>query len=222
MVIFSSMLCCLEIKFKKVTDSVLFFFLFLRSLCHRQCFCCAYNLTPYLLPDFFLNFGLSFQVKRICSQQFDSLLLSPGSVLLLLQQHLGEALWQRNQNDSVTKHSIFHIDAFKHHHLHLPRSPLSRASARGGFRSLSNDSSCGFASNMSRSKAGLSNPWGERAEPGVVVAGGGRDWVPLGTWAWCCLFWPEEVPGTAMELKSMRGRPKTLRLIMINAKISSR
>lgn len=91
---------------------------------------------------------------------------------------------------------------------------------------------------MSRSKAGLSNPWGDRAEPEPepatapdpapepdpdpgVVAWGGRDWVALGRWAWCCLLWPEDVPGTAMELKSMRGRPKTLRLIMINAMISS-
>lgn len=200
-------------------------------MCHRTCFCCACNLTPYLLPDFFLNLGLSFQVKRICSQQFDSLLLSSRSVLLLLQQHLGEALWKRESKwfcHSRKKHSVIHIDAFRPHHLYLPRSPLSRASASGGFRSFSNESSCGFASNMSRSKAGLSSPWGERAEPDPdpepepgVVAWGGRDWVTLGRWAWCCLFWPEDVPGTAMELKSMRGRPKTLRFIMINAMISS-
>lgn len=39
-----------------------------------------------------------------------------------------------------------------------PRSPLSKASARGGLRSFSRDSSWGLASSISRSSAGLSRP----------------------------------------------------------------
>lgn len=93
---------------------------------------------------------------------------------------------------------------------HLPRSPLRRASARAGFRSFSNDNSCGFASSISRSKAGLSSPWEVEAE----VAWGGRDGVALGRGACCCLFWPDELPGMAMELKSMRGRPRRSLLLM--------
>lgn len=79
-----------------------------------------------------------------------------------------------------------------------PRSPLSKASARGGLRSLSRDSSWGLASSISRSRAGLSRPWGNEGASGGEgrgrCAGGGG----------CC----EDVPGTAMLLKSILGRPE--------------
>lgn len=87
-------------------------------------------------------------------------------------------------------------------HLYSPKSPLNRASARGGLRSFNSDSSCGLASNISRNRAGLSSPWGEEAGE---AAGG--VWAALGFWAGVVERWFEEVPGTEMELKSMRGRP---------------
>lgn len=80
-----------------------------------------------------------------------------------------------------------------------PKSPLSRASARGGLRSFSKESSCGLASNMSRRSAGLSKPCG-------VEGRSGEDWrAPSAAGdGWGC--W-DEVPGTAMLLKSIRGKP---------------
>lgn len=87
-------------------------------------------------------------------------------------------------------------------HLYSPRSPLNRASARGGLRSFSSDSSCGLASNISRNRAGLSSPWGEEAGE---AAGG--VWAALGFWACVVERWFEDVPGTGMELKSMWGSP---------------
>lgn len=87
-------------------------------------------------------------------------------------------------------------------HLYSPRSPLNRASARGGLRSFSSDSSCGLASNISRNRAGLSSPWGEVA--GEAAWG---VWTALGFWACVVDWWFEDVPGTEMELKSMRGSP---------------
>lgn len=45
------------------------------------------------VPDVLLNLCLSIQIKRISSEESDSLLLSFGSILLLLQQHFGETLW---------------------------------------------------------------------------------------------------------------------------------
>ena len=80
----------------------------------------------------------------------------------------------------------------------LPRSPLSRASAKGGLRSFNKDSSWGLASNMSRSKAGLSRPWGDEA----TSPGDEWDcWAPAG---WRCRVL--DVPGTAMLRKSIRGK----------------
>lgn len=78
-----------------------------------------------------------------------------------------------------------------------PRSPLSKASARGGFLSLSRDSSWGLASSISRSSAGLSRPWGNAGASG----GDGRGRCAGGC---CCCV---DVPGTAMLLKSILGRP---------------
>lgn len=78
------------------------------------------------------------------------------------------------------------------------RSPLSRASARGGLRSFSKDSSWGLASNMSRSKAGLSKPWGDEA------ISPGDEWdccAPGG-----CRCRELDVPGTAILRKSIRGK----------------
>ena len=80
----------------------------------------------------------------------------------------------------------------------LPRSPLSRASAKGGLRSFSKDSSWGLASNMSRSKAGLSKPWGDEA----ISPGAEWDCCTPGGWR-CRVF---DVPGTAMLRKSIRGK----------------
>lgn len=64
---------------------------------------------------------------------------------------------------------------------------------------------------MSRSRDGLSNPCGEEAGP---IRGGSRAWGGdcggrFGSGCCGCEGggWAEEVPGTAMELKSMRGSP---------------
>ena len=44
------------------------------------------------IPDVLLNLSLGIQIKRISSQKPDPLLLSLGSILLLLLQHFGETL----------------------------------------------------------------------------------------------------------------------------------
>lgn len=115
----------------------------------------------------------------------------------------------------------------------LPKSPLSRASASGGFLSLRRESSCGLDNSICWSKAGSSSPWGEEPRKAVGV----EDWVARGCCCCCCgggigcgccggggcwgdsgacccgLMAPrwlveEEVPGTVMERKSIWGRPK--------------
>lgn len=78
----------------------------------------------------------------------------------------------------------------------LPRSPLSSASAKGGLRSFSRDSSWGLASSISRSNAGFSKPWGNKGASG----GDGRRRCAGGWRCWA------DVPGTAMLLKSILGR----------------
>jgi len=77
--------------------------------------------------------------------------------------------------------------------LHPPRSPLSRASARGGLRSLSSDSSCGLLSSICWSKAGSSSPGREEPEPEAREADGvdgcGAGGRGAGSWtegAGCC------------------------------------
>lgn len=84
------------------------------------------------------------------------------------------------------------------HFISLPRSPLSRASAKGGLRSFNKDSSWGLASNMSRSKAGLSRPWGDEA------TSPGDEWDCCAPAGWRCRVF--DVPGTAMLRKSIRGK----------------
>lgn len=44
------------------------------------------------IPDVLLNLCLGLQIERISRQKSDPLLLSLGSILLLLQQHFGETL----------------------------------------------------------------------------------------------------------------------------------
>lgn len=44
------------------------------------------------IPDVLLNLCLGFQIEGISRQKSDPLLLSLGSILLLLQQHFGETL----------------------------------------------------------------------------------------------------------------------------------
>lgn len=93
----------------------------------------------------------------------------------------------------------------------LPKSPLNRASASGGFRSFRSESSCGLDNSICWSKAGSSIPWGEDPRKAIGVEGfGARCCVGC-----CCgliaLRWlveeEEEVPGTVMERKSIWGRP---------------
>lgn len=50
----------------------------------------TYGLRP--IPDVLLNLCLGIQIERISSQKSDPLLLSLGSILLLLCQHFGETL----------------------------------------------------------------------------------------------------------------------------------
>lgn len=52
------------------------------------------------IPDVLLNLCLGFQIKRISRQKSDPLLLSLGSILLLLLQHFGETLCEKT--DSYT------------------------------------------------------------------------------------------------------------------------
>lgn len=91
-----------------------------------------------------------------------------------------------------------------------PKSPLSRASASGGFLSLRSDSSCGFDKSICWSKAGSSSPWGEDPRKAIGVEGcaascGGACCCGRTAPRWLA---EEEVPGTVMERKSIRGRPK--------------
>lgn len=46
--------------------------------------------SVWTIPDFLFNLCLGIQIKRISRQKSDPLLLSLGSILLLLQQHFGE------------------------------------------------------------------------------------------------------------------------------------
>lgn len=110
-----------------------------------------------------------------------------------------------------------------------PKSPLSRASASGGFRSLRSDSSCGLDKSICWSKAGSSSPWGEEPRKADGVEGcvvrcccGCCCCCCCGCCGDCCcccgacccgLMAPrwlveEEVPGTEIERKSIWGRPK--------------
>lgn len=100
----------------------------------------------------------------------------------------------------------------------LPKSPLSRASASGGFRSLSSESSCGLVNSICWSKAGSSKPWGEVPRKATGAEGCGGRWrgcCPIDTGG-CGLvalrgLTEEDVPGTEMERKSIWGRPKKYR-----------
>lgn len=72
--------------------------------------CCVMNIPKwskkfvsiglYAIPDVLLNLCLGFQIKRISCQKSYPLLLSLGSILLLLQQHFGETLC--GKTDSYT------------------------------------------------------------------------------------------------------------------------
>lgn len=119
------------------------------------------------IPDVLLNLCLGLQIERISRQKSDPLLLSLGSILLLLQQHFGETLCGNpgafNRADSYGINSNIFTRAILAYQISstrfcLPKSPLSRASARGGFRSLSSESSCGLDNNICWSKAGSSSP----------------------------------------------------------------
>lgn len=97
----------------------------------------------------------------------------------------------------------------------LPKSPLRRASASGGFRSFSSESSCGLDKSICWSKAGSSKPWGELPGKATGALGCGV------RWRGCCPsdaggcglvvlrgVAEDDVPGTEIERKSIRGRPK--------------
>ena len=56
----------------------------------------------WLLPDVLFYLGLGVQVEGVSGQQSDPLLLPAGAVLLLLLQHLGEALCGNMGTHSLT------------------------------------------------------------------------------------------------------------------------
>lgn len=91
----------------------------------------------------------------------------------------------------------------------LPKSPLSRASASGGFLSFRSESSWGLDNSICWSKAGSSSPWGEEPWKVTGVEGCGARCAAgcCGLTAACWLV-EEEVPGTVMERKSIWGRPR--------------
>ncbi len=61
-------------------------------LCHEYSHAVNQIYGLCTIPDVLLNLCLGFQIKRISRQESDPLLLPPGSILLLLQQHFGETL----------------------------------------------------------------------------------------------------------------------------------
>lgn len=102
---------------------------------------------------------------------------------------------------------------YVHPYFGLPKSPLSRASASGGFRSFRSESSCGFDKSICWSKAGSSRPWEVEPRKAVGVEGcGARGCDCCRGGAGCCgrmaPRWLVEVPGTVMERKSIWGRPE--------------
>lgn len=173
------------------------------------------------IPDVLLNLCLGFQIEGISRQKSDPLLLSLGSILLLLQQHFGETLcgntgtFNRTVINSNTFWTTILACKISSTRFCLPKSPLSKASARGGFRSLSSESSCGLDNSICWSKAGSSSPWGEEPRKAIGVEGCWGRGSGCCSWGACgcgliapCWLVEEEVPGTVMERKSMWGRPK--------------